>query len=158
MSTATRDQSVELLRLFHQGLRDAGFVEGQNVTIEYRWADNRFDRLPTLAADLVARRVNAIAAVGGLPSPVAAKAATTTIPIVFTTGVDPVAYGLVGSLNRPGGNLTGVTSLTNDLGPKKLEMLHEAVPAAKTIAALFGLYEGPDTIREAVSRTSKEMH
>jgi putative ABC transport system substrate-binding protein len=120
---------------FHQGLKEIGYTAGGNVTIEYRWAEDRYDRLPALAAGLVDRHVTVIAAVGSTPAAFAAKAATTTIPIVFLVGVDPVAVGLVPSLARPGGNLTGVTNLTAQVGPKRLEMLHAVVPTA-TIALL----------------------
>jgi putative tryptophan/tyrosine transport system substrate-binding protein len=120
---------------FRQGLREADYVEGKNVAIEYRWGEGNYDRLPALASDLVGRRVNLIVAVGP-PCAHAAKNATSTIPIVFAVGTDPVGDGLVASLARPGGNLTGVSILAADLTPKRLELLSELVPQAKMIALL----------------------
>ena len=121
---------------FLQGLKETGYVVGQNAAIEYRWAENQYDRLPALAADLVRRRVAVIVTVGA-PATVAAKAATTTIPIVFATGVDPVALGLVASLNRPGGNLTGHLDLTGELAPKRLQLLRELIPNAARFGVLI---------------------
>jgi len=127
---------IDSVRAFHQGLNQSGFAEGRNVTIEYRWAEGQNDRLPAMAADLVRRRVAVIVTSGSRPAILAAKAATTTIPIVFQTAGDPVGQGNVVSLNRPGGNLTGVTSLNTEIVPKRLEMMHELVPTATTLALL----------------------
>src|SRR5271169_1047607 len=123
---------------FLQGLKETGYVEGQHVAVEYRWAENQYDRLPALAADLVRRRVAVILA-SGTPATLAAKAATTTVPIVFATGGDPVALGLVASLNRPGANVTGSANFEAELAPKRLQLLHDLIPNA----APFGVLADP---------------
>jgi putative tryptophan/tyrosine transport system substrate-binding protein len=137
------------LRAFRQGLKETNYVEGQNVEIEYRWAEGQYNRLPVFATELVHRRVAVIAA-SGTAAAVAAKAATATIPIVFGTAADPVEVGLVASLNRPGGNLTGVTNLNAEIGPKRLELLHAVVPRATIIALLVN--PTIPTIAEPLSR------
>ena len=125
------------VRAFRQGLGEAGFSEGRNVAIEFRWAEGQHNRLSALAEDLVGRQVTVIVAPGGAPAALAAKSVTTTIPIVFEMGADPIAIGLVGSLNRPGGNLTGVSSLNVEVTPKRLELLREVIPTAAVIAVLI---------------------
>ena len=135
LNSSSPDPDGDRVRAYRRGLSDTGYIEGRNVTIEYRWADGRNDRLPSMAADLVQRGVNVIVT-GGTPATLAAKAATTTIPIVFVLSTNPVEAGLVASLNRPGGNLTGVTGLNVELAPKKLELLHELVPSATVLALL----------------------
>jgi putative ABC transport system substrate-binding protein len=136
LSSRSANDSAQVLAAFHQGLKEYGYAEGQNVGIEYRWAEFKNERLPAMAADLVRRQVVVIAATGGTAAASAAKGATTTIPIVFSTGGDPVKEGLVANLNRPGGNITGVTPFTYVLGAKQLELLHEMVPRASVIAVL----------------------
>ncbi len=137
LSSASRDQDAGRLHGFRQGLGETGYVEGRNVAIEYRWADERNERLPALAADLVSRQVSAIATSGHVLGALAAKAATRSIPIVFLTGSNPVAVGLVASLNQTGGNLTGVATLSVELERKRLELLHSVVPKAAVIGALI---------------------
>ena len=141
LSGAAAAGYVPFLAAFREGLKETGYVEGQNVAIEYRWADGNYDRLPTLAAELVALKVDLIAASGGDASSRAAKDATSTIPIVFNSGDDPVATGLVTSLARPGGNLTGISFLVVELHPKRLELLSDLVPQARVI----GLLVNPDS-------------
>jgi len=136
LSSRSPGEAAPLVAEFHQGLSETGYVEGQNLAIEYRWAEGSYDHLPALAADLVRRKVDLIATTGGPPSALAAKSATSTIPIVFTVGTDPVADGLVVNLAPPDGNVTGVTFMNVELHPKRLELLSELVPQARVIALL----------------------
>jgi len=135
LNFGSADKSAHFVEAFRRGLSETGHVEGKNVTIEYRWADGQSDRLPEMAADLVRRQV-AVIATTGTPAALAAAAVTTTVPIVVTVANDPVAGGLVPTLNRPGGNVTGVTTLNVEVGPKRLELLHEVIPTAGIVALL----------------------
>jgi ABC-type uncharacterized transport system substrate-binding protein len=141
------------LAAFQQGLKEGSYVVGQNVAIEYRWAEGKVDRLPELAADLVRRKVNVIAAVGGPPSNLAAKNATTTIPVVFNTGADPVKMGLVTNVRQPGGNVTGITWFAEELGAKALSLLRDLVPGAKTVGLMVNPTnpETPRRLADAVA-------
>ena len=163
LSSGSPATNKESLSAFRQGLSETGFSEGRNVTVEYKWADEIYDRLPMLAVDLVRRGVNVIAAAGGTQALLAAKEATTKIPIVFSGGSDPVAAGLVASLNRPGGNLTGVTFFATELGPKRLELLHQLVPKASVIAALlnpinFNIVPQTNTLRAAAEALGLQLN
>ena len=137
LATTTLEQMSFRIPAFRQGLAEAGFVEGKNVAIEFRWAEGKIDRLPALAAELVRLGVTVIVTPGSLPAALAAKGATTTVPIVFETGADPVAAGLVASIRRPGGNMTGVTALNFEMVPKRLELLHDLVPKATLVGHLI---------------------
>ena len=133
LNAAIADHYTKFTSEFRRGLREMGFVEGQNVSVEYRWAEGHYERLPDLVADLISRRVAVIAATS-TPAALVAKKATTTIPIVFTTGSDPVEVGLVTNIARPGGNVTGATQITMELGPKRVELLHLLIPKATVLA------------------------
>ena len=148
LSARSPAEAAPDLAAFRQGLAQTGYLEGQNIAIEYRWAEGRYDRLPAMAAELVAQQVAVIAAVGGEPSGLAAKAATATIPIVCTLGGDAVATGLVANLNRPGGNITGVTIMGLQMGPKRIELVHQLVPDGDALATLVNS-QFPLTLAEA---------
>jgi ABC-type uncharacterized transport system substrate-binding protein len=150
LSSRSPVEAAALVVAFRKGLGEAGYVEGQNVAIEYRWAEGQYDRLPTLAAELVQRGVAVLVTTGGEPSALAAKAATSTIPIVFTVGGDPVKIGLAESLNRPGGNATGISLLTTAPESKRLGLLHELAPGAKVVGVLIdpNFQEAEDQARE----------
>jgi putative tryptophan/tyrosine transport system substrate-binding protein len=157
LNSGTSEGSAPFLAAFHQSLNQAGFVEDRNVAIEYRWAEGQYDRLAALAADLVRRQVTLIAATT-TPAALAAKAATSTIPIVFTCAADPVTAGLVASLNRPGGNATGVTNYLTDLEAKRLELLHELLPKATTIGMLVNPnYPGTESQRKDVDEAARKF-
>jgi putative ABC transport system substrate-binding protein len=163
LSSRSLDDSAALVAAFRKGLGEAGFIEGQNVAIEYHWAEGQYDRLPEMAADLVRRGVAVLVTTGGEPSALAAKAATSTIPIVFTAGGDPVKIGLVQSLNRPGGNATGVSLLTTAPESKRLGLLHELVPGAKIVGVLIDPYyreaEAQEReLREAAGTIGQPIH
>jgi putative ABC transport system substrate-binding protein len=149
INAGSPDTQSNRIRAFRQGLKDAGHIEGENVTIEYRWAENQIDRVPALVNELIRRQVAVIVATGGSDPALAAKAGTTTIPIVFTIPEDPVRLGLVASLARPGGNATGINFFSNELIAKRLELLRELVPAARQVAVLVN---PADANAETVSR------
>jgi putative ABC transport system substrate-binding protein len=149
LNTASPEPFADYVRAFKEGLGSAGYVEGRNVAIEYRWAGGNGSHLKEMAADLVRRRVDVIAATGGSPAAIEAKAATNTIPIVFQVGIDPISLGLVASLARPGGNVTGATMMAFDLGPKRLELLRELAPKATTFVAL---------VDPSTSRIESQIH
>ena len=160
--SVSAETGVPTLAAFRKTLGEAGYVEGRNVLFEYRWANGNYERLPAMAAELVARPVTLIVTGGGESSVLAAKAATSTIPIVMVSGTDPVREGLVASLNRPGGNITGATVFASEMESKRLSLLHEAVPAAKVIAALLNPSNPTSelqlrNVREAASRLGIEV-
>jgi putative ABC transport system substrate-binding protein len=158
LSSRSPRESAGLVAAFRQGLSEAGYVEGQNAAIIFRWAEGHYDRLPALAGDLVHHPVAVIAATGGIPVALIAKAATTTIPIVFVSGADPVETGLVASLNHPGGNLTGVSLLNNEVAPKLVQLLHEVSPKAIIIGFLVNPTNPyADTLSQAVQKAARDV-
>src|SRR5207245_8124217 len=158
LSSGSLGATAPFMAAFHRGLSENGYVEGQNVAIEYRWAEGQYDRLPALAADLVSRKVDLIVATSGGRAPAfAAKNATSTIPIVFAMGGDPVAYGLVASLARPGGNITGFSILARELMPKRLELLSELVPRARVIAMLVNIERNIGDMQQASSAKGEQL-
>jgi putative ABC transport system substrate-binding protein len=163
LSGRSPSEAAYAVAAFHAGLNENGYVEGQNVAIEYRWAEGQYDRLPALAADLVRRQVNVIAATGATNSALAAKAATTTIPIVFNSGDDPVKLGLVASLNRPGGNMTGINFFVSEMEGKRLGLLHELVPTATLTGVLLNPNNAPfefqlKDVEEAARSIGQQIH
>src|SRR5215475_813366 len=163
LSARSPGEATYAVAAFHQGLKEMGYFEGQNVAIEYRWAEGQYDRLPALAADLVRRQVAVIAATGGTNSSRAAKAATSTIPIIFGSGEDPVKLGLVASLNRPGGNATGVSFFVSEMEAKRLGLLRELIPAAALVAVLLNPDDASfatqlDNIQEAARILGQQIH
>jgi len=158
INAGVADASANRVAAFRNGLKEAGFVEGENVTIEYRWAEGQYDRLSALATELVRRQVAVIAATGDSPVALAAKAATTTVPIVFTVPEDPVRLGLVASLARPGGNATGINFFSNELIAKRLELLRELVPAARRVAVLVNPTDAnAETVLRDVDTATRAM-
>jgi putative tryptophan/tyrosine transport system substrate-binding protein len=158
LNAASPDLFAHIVEAFRLGLNEMGYVEGRNVAIEYRWADNQCDRLPALAAELVRRRVNVITTGSASLAALAAKAATTTIPIVFLTGADPVTLGLVTSLNRPGSNLTGITTLNMEITPKRLEVLRELLPTTTTMAVLVNPINTPGMVETEIKQAQEAAH
>ena len=163
LSSRSPTEAAYVVAAFHRGFREGGYAEGQNVGIEYRWAEGQYDRLPGLAADLVSRRVALIASTGGIGAAIAAKRATSTIPIVFTAGDDPVEHGLVTNFNRPGGNVTGIYNFISSLEAKRFGLLRETVPAATSIAVLLNPnYPGFDVqlkdVQEAAQGAGQQVH
>ena len=162
LNSASPQAYARPLAAFHRGLKETGgYVDGRNVAVEYRWADGEYDRIPAMAADLVRRHVAVIAANG--PAVLAAKAAAAAIPIVFTAGFDPIALGLIASLSRPGGNITGISILNAELGPKRLELLREMLPTARVVAVLVnpanpGTAASLRTLQEAAREIGVQIH